>query len=462
MLQPRRQIVAALNILFIENRYTTRVFERVAVHLRAQGHGIAWLVQNHVFAPRGVPDAVHRIPYPDTATPALPSSRFSHLASIDRGIRYFGGTPGHYPHYAAHIDRTLDVTQPDVVFGESTQFHELLCVAACRARGIAFLHPAATRIPHGRISFLAGDTLDTVGGSGEVMPAHAAQAMVQAVAERRYTAFTNASAAASQSAWQTRRRAIVDRLTMMGAWLQGERFVTPSPWRKRTLEQRRRAELAKIDALALAWTQRPPARFVLYPMQMQPETNIDVWGAPFHDQARIISDAARSLQGTGTELVVKLNPTAKYELLEPGLMQCLQQDGVRVAPRHLPMAPLFAQASAVLSVTGSVIYESIFAGKPVFVLGQHALSRLPGATALASPDALGQALAVASAQFDGLANGTSVVQQVVRTSYPGHWFDPLTMQQFDTPANWRALGAAFDDVLRQLPRQARPPRPQPA
>lgn len=441
-----------MKILFVENRYTTRVFERVAVHLRAQGHTVAWLVQNHLFAPQGWPE-VHCIPYPDARQASAVPSPFKYLAKIDRGVRYFGGSPGHYAHYARHVDRILDQTQADVVFGESTQFHELITVAACRARGIPFLHPAATRIPHGRISFLVGDTLDTCAGSGDELPLDQAQAIVQAVAERRYTAFTNATAMATESAWQRRWRTIGDKLTMVRAWLQGERFVTPSPWRKRALEQRRLAALAQIDALTSASTlaQSRPARFVLYPMQMQPETNIDVWGAPYHDQVRLINEAARSLAGTGCQLIVKLNPTAKYELLEPGLMQCLRQPGVGVAPRHMPMAPLFADATALLTVTGSVLYECIFSGKPVFVLGQHALSRLAGATPLASPAGLGQAVAALATIPDARANGIAVVQGVVRSSYPGTWFDPLSMQQYDTPSNWAQLGTAFEHVLRALP-----------
>lgn len=449
-----------MKILFIENRYTTRVFERVAAHLRGQGHGVAWLVQNHLFAPPGLP-GVHCIPYPRVAhdqAPAVPA-QFQHLAQIDRGVRYFGGSPNHYAHYARHIDRVINLEQPDVVFGESTQFHELITIAACRAHGIPFLHPAATRIPHGRISFLVGDTLDTCAGSGETLQRDLAEAIVQAVAERRYTAFTNATATGAEpSVWQRRQRVIGDKLTMVRAWLQGERFVTPSPWCKRALEQRRQEVLAQIDALTSASTleHQRPARYVLYPMQMQPETNIDVWGAPYHDQVRIINEAAQSLAGTGCQLIVKLNPTAKYELLEPGLMQCLRQPGIVVAPRRMPMAPLFADATALLTVTGSVLYECIFSGKPVFVLGQHALSRLVGVTALASPAGLGQAVVAIAPNPDAKANGVAVVQEVVRSSYPGYWFDPLSMQQYDTARNWAQLGAAFDQLLQALPARAEP------
>ena len=443
-----------MKLLFVENRYTTRVFERVANGLRAQGHGIVWVVQNHRFAPAGWP-GVHRLPYPGPADLQTPAEhhRFADLARIDRGIRYFGGNANHYAHYARHIAAVLDEALPDVVFGESTQFHELIMVALCRDRGIPFLHPAATRIPHGRISFFVGDTLDTLAGAGQALPEAQALEIVDAVAGRRYAAFTNATATqpdASPLGRQLRRAA--DKLTLVHAWLEGERFVTPSPWVKQRLERQCLAALAGIDALAAA---RPfevaqLGRYVLYAMQMQPETNIDVWGAPHHDQARIIARAARALADTGRRLVVKLNPTAKYELLEPGLNQALALPNVSVAPRGMPMAPLLAGAQALLSVTGSVIYECIFAGKPVCVLGRHALSRLPGATALDDAAQVAAVLPALQAQADGRAHALHVVQGVVRTSYPGTWFDPLTMGQYDNPDNLRQLTQAFSDLLAQL------------
>jgi hypothetical protein len=438
-----------LKLLFVENRYTTRLLERVALRLALNGHEVSWLVQNHLFRPRGW-DRVYCIPYPaGDSTPSPPE--FAALTRIDRGVRYFGGNPSHYAHYAEHIGSVLDTVCPDVVFGESTQFHELITVAMCRRRGIEFLHPAATRIPHGRISFLRGDTTDTFAGSGEQLNESAAHQLVQAVANRRYSAFTNAShASQAEPALQRRLRAAGDSLTILAAWLHGERFVTPSPWRKFRLEWLRRRALKRVDTLAGAMPAVPTGRYVLYPMQMQPETNIDVWGAPHHDQAAIIAKAAASLEGSGRLLVVKLNPTAKYELLEPGLFDSLAQSNVRVAPRSCPMAPLFAGAEALLTVTGSVLYESIFSGKPVFVLGRHALSRLPGVLALEQPGDLGRAMNAGPPRAASSADAVHVVQQVVECSYEGTWFDPLTMRQFDTADNLDRLAQAFEAVVRRI------------
>jgi hypothetical protein len=443
-----------LKIVFIENRYTTRVFELVAERLARAGHKVSWIVQNHRFAPSRAAD-VHRIPYPKVRQlQRLPDgSKYARLAQIDRGIRYFGGSADHYLYYEACIERILDVEQPDVVFGESTQFHELITVELCRVRGICFLHPAATRIPHGRIMFLKGDALEAFGGEGDRLPIDEAQNILEAVSQRRYMAFTNVSSALPEpSRFGKLIRKLRDRAIMTCSWLEGERYITPSPLQKVRLERRKKEALQEV--LRLSDPERTErvmsASYVLYPMQMQPETNFDVWGNIWRNQADIIRAAARSLAPVGQQLVVKLNPTAKYELLEPGLIEALREPNVKLAPVGMPMAPLFAAASAVLSVTGSVIYESVFAGKRVFVLGDHSMARLDGVTALAQPEHLGAALAGLTGVVDARACGLAVIQQVVRTSYPGYWFDPITMGQFATEVNLQALTTAFESVMAKV------------
>lgn len=443
-----------MKIFFIENRYTTRVFGLVAERLVQAGHQISWIVQNHRFAPVRTA-RVHYIPYPKVRQlQKLPQgSKYEWIAQIDRGIRYFGGSADHYLHYEACIEQILTKEQPDVVFGESTQFHELITFELCRARGIFFLHPVASRIPSGRITFFEGDSLDSLFGEGIPLPADEAEAILKAVYERRYTTFTNSNFALPvPDRVRELMRKLHNSTIMTLAWLEGERYITPSPIHKVCLERRKNSALKKLSRISEPKLAEGilPARYVLYPMQMQPETNLDVWGKPWHDQASIISAAARSIAQAGYQLIVKLNPSAKYELLEPGLFAALREPNVSLAPPGSPMAPLFAAATAVLSVTGSVIYESVFCGKPVFVLGDHSMARLAGVTALPHPEQLGQALAKMNGSADAQACALGVIQQVVRTSYPGIWFDPVTMSQFETEANLMALTAAFEHVITAL------------
>ena len=51
------------------------------------------------------------------------------------------------------ISNAIEKIKPDLVFGESTLFHELLVINACKSRGILYLHPSSCRYPTNRFSF---------------------------------------------------------------------------------------------------------------------------------------------------------------------------------------------------------------------------------------------------------------------------------------------------------------------
>ena len=55
-----------MNILFVENRRGTFLFESIAKRLIEDGHRISWLVQNHLYQPRDrkIFRDIHVIPYP--------------------------------------------------------------------------------------------------------------------------------------------------------------------------------------------------------------------------------------------------------------------------------------------------------------------------------------------------------------------------------------------------------------
>jgi len=84
---------------------------------------------------------------------------------------------------------------------------------------------------------------------------------------------------------------------------------------KRCIEQERKRNIARWNLLAEKQTGKLDASGfkILYPLQMQPEANIDVWGRKYNNQLQLI----RQLVGAAPEdvyLVVKPNPKSKYEL----------------------------------------------------------------------------------------------------------------------------------------------------
>lgn len=441
-----------MKILFVENRYCTRIWAAVGKHLERQGHKVAHMVQNPIFAPSGGHNFV--LPFP--ASKSVQAGGGANKVSMpdklrsDRAARYWGGTTRHYEHYFHEIGRVIDQFQPDVIFGEPTQFHEILTIEAARSRGIPFLFPSSTRYPSGRMVFLRDDTMEPVGGEGSQMTAEQARELREQIVSRKTVPSYMMSS--PETALQKACIRLIDKLRVATGWLRGERYVTPSPLAKLGLEKRQSRMVARWEQLALidvpAELERQP--WVLYAMQMQPESNMDVWGHPWNDQAALIDRAAKALATMGAALVVKPNPKSKYELNQELLEVIARHHNIHVLSHASKMGDVFPGAHAVLSVTGTIILECVMAGKPVGVLGEHALAYMPGVTRIASPEKIAELLnstisgaARKATEFDAI----KVLQTLYETSYPGVLYDPLLQSNRATAENLDTIASSFSSVL---------------
>jgi hypothetical protein len=248
---------------------------------------------------------------------------------------------------------------------------------------------------------------------------------------------------------------LADRLRIFGGWVAGERFATPSPWRKFSLDAKRRNNVIRWESKAYSTVpdalRRKP--WVLYAMQMQPESNIDVWGHPWSDQVSIIREAADALYQSGFFLVVKPNPRSKYELSSSLCDLIETHPGVIALSHRSPMSRVFPEAAAVLSVTGTVLIEAVIAGMPVGTLGTHAMSRYPGVTPLARPANIVDLVVDACngvARVATPADGCRLLSDIHAGSYGATLYDPLTHPELGSAVNLECLADAFRHVLSVL------------
>lgn len=446
-----------MKLLFVENRYATWVYESVAHELARAGHEIHWLVQNPMFAPSW--GRVHKMPFPPAAARATAAltDDYAWLRRTDRGVLHFGTSGDHYAHYDQHISATLDAVQPDAIFGEATEFHELLTAARARQRRMAYLSPNVTRYPADRLAFMAYDSLDPVGGDGSLLPDAAADAMLAGIRDRQVVpSYMRPVAPPARSMALVR---LKDKLRVTAGWLAGERFITPSPARKLSLnavqrQQRQRWEDRagrQPSAFAKLLSRQQP--WVLYALQMQPEGNIDVWGSPWNDQTDIVRRAARALAAEGAVLVVKPNPKSKYEMTA-ALNDVLDSEPNVIGLAHpTPMRDVFPAAPLVLVVTGTVLLEAIIAGKPVASLGSHSMRRYAGVTPLQTPEHLPAVLAAATqgrADTASALQARALLQSLHAASYPATLWDPVTQPDAADAGVVPPLVQAFQHVLAQL------------
>jgi hypothetical protein len=106
----------------------------------------------------------------------------------------------------------------------------------------------------------------------------------------------------------------------------------------------------------------------------------------------------------------------------------------------------------VMTVTGTVLMECVFAGKPIACLGDHAMASYPGVRRIGSPDELGIALTtLMKGELGGASESEAVklIQFLHQTSYPAELFDPLIHPEKLGRAELRPLIKAFTCLLEQ-------------
>lgn len=361
-------------ILFLENRYRTYAWQWMADFLEKKGCEIYWIVQNHYFTPKG--ENIYVIPYPsdkdilNAKERGVPSDIFDYVSFIDRNLYIFGckNTDYYYYYYNEIKDYILKVS-PDLVIGECTQFYELLAISICKQEEILYLHPCTCRYPVDRFSFYQYNTLTPYKGSGEEYPYEEALQLANDIANRSTQPSYMIIPPFSWKGWLEDKK---DKLIKSYCYLRGEHFCTPSIVKKKKKNQQRDELVKKWEVLASSkqWENRIQNKFVvMYPMQMQPEANLDVWGYPYRDQTETIRKIAEQLEEDEV-LVVKPNPKAKYELTDELLTFLASRNNVLVVPLLTPMANVFEKTDLVVAVTGTIAMECIVSNKPVVTLAK--------------------------------------------------------------------------------------------
>ncbi|MEG1738007.1 MAG: hypothetical protein RR137_06385 [Odoribacter sp.] len=354
-------------ILFIENRYSTFFWSAMADLLIEDGHEVFFVVENHSFKPVG--GNVYVIPYPTKTDLAASSGSqiFVQIEKSDRAINYFGlKNSSHYSYYFKKIEQYIVDIKPDIVFGESTAFHELLTIEICKQLNIMYLQPGSCRYPAGRFSFYKYDTLETYSGSNQKMDNDRALSMINKIVNRAIV--PDYMIKPSDSVGIKIKR-MLDLLKHTKAYFEGEHYCTPNPFLKIALERKRKRNIERWDKMTEHKQQILGCQSfkILYPLQMQPEANLDVWGRKYNDQLRLIKDIITTTDNE-VMIVVKPNPKSKYELSSE-LIDYVNGCNRIIPIKHgVPMAEVFSEVDMVVTVTGTIAIESILSNKPVVTL----------------------------------------------------------------------------------------------
>lgn len=443
-----------LKFLFIENRDKTLFWRELALELKERGYEISWLVQNPIYCPQSHNNSnIHIIPFPKSKNIINNNydnkwieENYPYLIS-DRGRKYFKTGTSHYEHYKKEIDKILDNESPNFVIGEPTLFHELITAHLCKSKGIIFAHPCATRFPSGRFSIFGFDSQEPLVNSYDCWPNDHVSEFV------RLTALGINIPSYMLKPKKIENTARVLRLLKARTknWLgfiNGERYNTPSLrvklfltlQLKHNLKQWRSMESEPVN----------PNRTLLYPLQMQPEANIDVWGHPFSDQISLLKEMLK-VSPDDVQVAVKANPKSKYEVSQDLLMLAKNEPRICLLPLNMTMNKAQQCTIGTLTVIGTVGYEAVF-GKGRCISLQHPLIKkmFPSMHANSVPEAVDRLLYDPNSGVGSKEMGAQFIAELVNGSFPGQVGDPIYNPHCISTVNVRLVADGLQKLAKNI------------
>jgi hypothetical protein len=440
-----------VKIAFVEVRDKTRLFEAIAGRL-SRRHRISWLIQNHHYRSNSMSHATV-LPYPtpkeirNTATPDKDVlSDLEVVRSCDRFHVTFGSSTEHFAWYYERIHDWFERESPDLIIGEVGNFHSHMVSLIAERNGVLFVNPTSSRYPPGRFSFFIGDRFRPCGGDRSGLPDGAInQAFDDIVSGTRRPDYMGVKA--------SRGGAIRYRAGTLAGWFGGERFATQSPIYFLREARKRAKLLARWDEVAVgtdAVRDRSRRPRILYPLQMQPELNLDVWAREYRQQPSLV----RQLAEAGADVIVKPNPKSFHELDDEMVDAAASMENVVALRRDTPMTEVEPLVDLVVTASGTIAIERLLRGRPVAILLQDYANLLGvpsfGDTgmSLGSLGTLSACESIASAQAG--VDGRGILRRLVETSYPGVIGEPRLLPSVLSQANVDTVVVAVEDLAARV------------
>jgi hypothetical protein len=433
--------ICPATVLFIENREKTFLYAAVARLLIERGYKIAWCVQNPAFA-SGLPGTVYCMPFPQLSD--MTGEPTPDILITERGRDFFEAGSGHYTFYANQIAKVYEAVRPDIVIGECTLFHELLCIAEAEKRSVAYVHPTSERYPSGRFVLFKGQTQIPFLLSNDSYSQAEAVAYAGEVVSGKTRPFYMIKGNRIKQ-FKNRFRYLSTRLRIIYARWKGERFNTPSVLCKWKLKR-------KTEKNIRLWQQHASNKItnqqaILYPLQMQPESNIEIWGRPYHNQVEVIKKllAAAPLDYA---IALKANPKPKYEMSDELISLALDEDRIVLLPMDCTMAEAQKYCVGAITVSGTVGYEAVLGKGRCISLRHPIIDQIASSHTAESPEeAVSKLLNDPSSGKGALELGAALMQAIKRRSFPGMISDPVSHPTCMSQENIALVAQAIEKAI---------------
>ena len=436
-----------MRIAFVEVRDKTALLSAVASRLT--NHRISWLVQNHSFGDTSMANATY-LPYPSrrevrilpTIEDRVSRDHIDLVVECDRFSNTFGISMSHYEWYYQAIRGWFERDAPELVIGEVGNFHSHMVSLIAAECGVPFLNPTSSRYPTGRFAFFVGDRLRTLGGDLQPVSDEDIERTVEEIrtGRRKPDYMTIAP--------RRRRDDLGYRGQIFKEWLRGERYATQPPSYFLRQAMGRFVKQRRWDALSTGIDSIPGPSdrpVVLYPLQMQPELNLDIWGREYRDQVAVVNE----LSASPVHLLVKPNPKSFHELSSEMIVATGKANVTAIA-HGVPMDRAESVADLVVTTSGTVAIERLVRGRPVGILLDD-YARWLGVPSMGELglhlSALGWDAVNTVRSSQQAIDPSQILKRIVASSYPGVISEPRFAPHVLRPENLALIARAVEDVV---------------
>lgn len=356
-------------ILIFEVRSKTKFYSRVFEELKKYKEvDVHWIIQNPEFSTFN--DNEYIIPFPKRKDLSSINSEDDILLDVLAGDRFhihFGCQGRHYNYYKKEIDIIINKVQPDFILGELGNFFTHIGCLLAQKKGIIFFDIETARYPTGSLGFFIYD---------EWKPKKVFDVTDQEV-DVFLESFLYKKIVPDYMRFVGEKKPIKNRMINLGhkfkilkGWLRGEKYCTQNPLKNIFRKNKIKNKIKKIDhnSVGLDFIKNNEKKILLYPMQMQPEFNIEVWGRPYSDQNSIIMHLIKKLP-TDWVLCIKPNPKSYFEVCKLDVDSILLNENAYFVNSRITMKEIDDYIDLVVTVTGTVQIERLLNKKPVYILG---------------------------------------------------------------------------------------------
>lgn len=431
-----------MKIVFIENKHKTHFWISISKKLAENGHEIHWIVQNKLFKP--TTGHVHYVELPRKLD-FVYDPKYELLEKKDRYSYIYKNRPLHYKYYSDAIEEILLSIKPKLVFGESTLFHELLTIELCKQHNFLYLHPSTSRYPSSRLSFYKYDTLEVFAGSGEFWAESKVKSLLDDINGRAISPdYMKKPKKLNKIGFYLRRFSGL-LVSFLSANILGEFYNTPTLKDKKSVESNCKKNKVTYESLCIhKLDDFSNKNTIIFPLQMQPESNLDVWGSPHNSQPALIQQLVKNI-GPNWNILIKPNPKSKYEMNDDLITSIINLPNVFALSHSSNMKEIFQKFNVFFSVTGTINYECIFANKVCFS------PSLPITKEFSSchykVPTLKDMNEIEEPRVD---NSVRLLNKLIHDSYDGLIGDPIHSPNCMENQNIEIVSNAFLDVIEQL------------